>query len=260
MFIEVLAGSNLKTGSVRNYVSAIATVLKWLNLPYQYCTHGKVSLMFRALDRSVTTVPVFKPIFHLDDIEKIMIACQRLPSPQLYKTLYSFAYFGFFRISNLVPTSLKSFHVSKHLCRGDIIIMPEYLVILVKWSKTLQASNQGSYIVIPKVQNSSICPYRLYLQLQCMAPAFNNAPCFLHLTEALVRLHLKKVLLFIKLDPSRYTFHTFRRSGATLAYNLGIEIEKIKRHGTWKSDSVNSYIVADPTIATGVASTLQRLI
>ena len=93
MFIEVLAGSNLKSGSVRNNVLAVATVLKWLNLPYQYCTHSKVSLMFRALSKTGTNPPVFKSILHLNDIEKIIINCAKFPSPHLYRTLYSFAYF-----------------------------------------------------------------------------------------------------------------------------------------------------------------------
>ena len=62
------------------------------------------------------------------------------------------------------------------------------------------------------------------------------------------------------MPPTMYTFHSFRRSGATLAYNADISLEQIKRHGTWKSNSVNTYIVADPAVAAGVASLLQRLL
>ena len=121
---------------------------------------------------------MFKAIFHVSDIEKIVRVAGKLSHPVLFRTLYLFAYFGFFRLSSLVPSSLKNFQISKHLCRGDVIIMEEYLVVLVKWSKTLQATNQGSYIMIAKVHNVNICPYRHFLQLQQVAETFDNAPCF----------------------------------------------------------------------------------
>ena len=63
-----------------------------------------------------------------------------------------------------------------------------------------------------------------------------NAPCFATqnsiLTESAVRKHLKTLLLKLKLDTSLYNFHTVRHSGTTLAYNLDVNIERIKRHRT----------------------------
>ena len=60
------------------------------------------------------------------------------------------------------------------------------------------------------------------------------------------------------MNHTKFPFHTFHRSGATLAYNLDINIEGIKRHGTWHSDSVNTYIVADPQRAVGVSNNFQQ--
>ena len=62
------------------------------------------------------------------------------------------------------------------------------------------------------------------------------------------------------MDSSKFSFHSFRRSGATLAYNLGIDLEEIKRHGTWRSNAVQSYIVADPQRATGTAKGLKKFL
>ena len=62
----------------------------------------------------------------------------------------------------------------------------------------------------------------------------------------------------LRLDPSSHSFHAFRRSGATLAYNLDVDLEKIKRHGTWRSEAVNAYICADVNLASGVATRFQQ--
>ena len=74
----------------------------------------------------------------------------------------------------------------------------------------------------------------------------------------MLRLHLKNILIDLNMDHTKFPFHTFRRSGAILAYNLDINMEEIKRHGTWRSDSVYTYIVADPQRAVGVANNFQK--
>ena len=66
-----------------------------------------------------------------------------------------------------------------------------------------------------------------------------NQPLFcidnLPITQVKARSHLKKILHLMGLDPSYHNFHTFRRSGATLAFNQNIDLQRIKDHGTWSS-------------------------
>ena len=95
-------------------------------------------------------------------------------------------------------------------------------------------------------------------------PNSPNAPCFGSLyytvTERILRKHLANILQDLNMTSSKFSFHSFRRSGATLAYNLGIGLEEIKRHGTWKSNAVQSYIVADPQRATATGQSLKRFL
>ena len=95
MFMEYLAQNNLLVSTIRNYISAVTTYLKWFELDYQVLAHVKVEMMFRALERSVPKVPSFKAIFQPQDIEKIVDACDLQPFSQIFKTLYIMAYFGF---------------------------------------------------------------------------------------------------------------------------------------------------------------------
>ena len=40
-----------------------------------------------------------------------------------------------------------------------------------------------------------------------------------------------------------YSGHSFRRGGATRAFELGLSIPEIKVRGDWKSAAVNEYVV-----------------
>ena len=75
---------------------------------------------------------------------------------------------------------------------------------------------------------------------------------------SMLRSHLKTIVSQMDLDNTAFSFHTFRRSGATLANNLDIPIEHIKIHGTWQSDSVYTYIIDDPQRASAIAASFTR--
>ena len=139
-----------------------------------------------------------------------------------------------------------------------------YAIFLVKWSKSLQASNQGSFIILPHLQNSSLCPLTSFIEMHKAYPVSDNATLFCidqsPVTQVRAHSHLKKILCIIGLDPQFHNFHTFRRSGATLAFNRNINLQKIKDHGTWSSDSVYTYIVVDPLNAKGVTETFKKVL
>ena len=193
----------------------------------------------------------------------IIRSCQLLPLTTMYKALYLLAFLGFFRISNLVPISILSFHIGKQLCRGDVLFEQNQAVIIVKWSKTLQSIHKGTYVIIPRLGNNVLCPVKALEMMFTEYPAGKNAPLFSHqsgiLTQTQVRTHLSKILNWLQLDTKSFSFHTFRRSGATLAFNNNVSIQNIQRHGTWSSDTVHRYIISDPAKASAVADSFKAL-
>ena len=88
------------------------------------------------------------------------------------------------------------------------------------------------------------------MQINQLYPVPNHCPFFSYMnkgklviiSQSQARLVLFQTLEFLGLDASKYGFHTFRRSGASLALSLNIPVEHIKAHGTWKSDAVWSYL------------------
>ena len=53
---------------------------------------------------------------------------------------------------------------------------------------------------------------------------------------------LRFILKDIGLDPSLYASHSFRRGGASFAFQAGVPIEMIKLLGDWKSNAVCLYL------------------
>ena len=141
-------------------------------------------------------------------------------------------------------------------------------VIVVKWSKTIQVATAGTFIVIPDLGSNPLCPSAAlgrWIQMKKSSKSCSsNSPLFGHenisLSPPQVRAHLARVLKFLHMQPHDFPFHTFRRSGATLAFNANVGIQHIKRHGTWSSDAVQAYFIEDPLHASGVAKTFTRML
>ena len=70
---------------------------------------------------------------------------------------------------------------------------------------------------------------------------------------------LKTCTVSMGLNPSHYTFHSFHRSGASLAFDSSVALEN-KQHGSWRSEAVWSYLNSTPTDASVISHTFQKLI
>ena len=78
--------------------------------------------------------------------------------------------------------------------------------------------------------------------------------------DSRVRKTLSKFNVKLGYPSNYFTFHTFRHSGATLAYNSDIPIQKIKHHGSWTSEGVWRYIQQDQTMGEQVASAFANVL
>ena len=197
-FIEFLAYNGLKHSSIVNYVSALKAQFKWFELPAQIFDHSKIKLMLKALERSIPASPKFKGLFDIQDLQNIIEATSRFEHPVLYKALYLLAFLVFFRISNLVPEKKNNFNFMKQLCRGDIIYDGGRAIVVVKWSKTIQTSRKGTFIVIPLLYPHPLCPVTALQQFTTLLHWPKNFPLFMitqgPITQSQTQTDLAKVL------------------------------------------------------------------
>lgn len=65
---------------------------------------------------------------------------------------------------------------------------------------------------------------------------------------------LKQRYPSIRVNPDSYGMHSLRRGGVTAAWEAGVDLEKIKAHGRWRSDAVRTYMQANRSIRLMVSS------
>ena len=226
----------------------------------------KLFLKSVRINKPLTLVP--HNIIDIDMLEKISVACDSLKSAKVFRDIFLTGLFGFLRLSNLAPHSLATFDYIRHLTGQDLFFNHKLVKRMVKWTKTMQNRDTVKVICLPKLKNSLICPFRGLKALCKLYPMSVNTSVFQvqgksgwqPLTDTKVRKCLKAINVSLDLDPHFFTFHSFRRSGTTFAYNSHVPIQQIKLHGTWSSKCVWRYIQADHSAGETLALSLAAAI
>ena len=135
---------------------------------------------------------------------------------------------------------MASFDPTRQFCSGDVIFLADTIIVVIKWSKTLQ--NRKNSTTIPALWQFLLCPFKpICIMLDTVPGSPNDSLCqipkvstYVPLTNLVARKHLKKVV------------HLFRRSGTTWAFQHGVPLEHIMLHGTWTSDCIWRYVSTLP--------------
>ena len=132
---------------------------------------------------------------------------------------------------------------------GDLIFSDQAIVVVVKWSKTLQDRAKVATISISALGQSKLCPWRALKDMFNHIALDQDFPLFqvpsrdgvIPLTDSVARKHLKDVSRLLGF-PKTFTFYDFRRGGATWAFRHGVPLQDIQAQGTWSSSCVWRYI------------------
>lgn len=168
-------------------------------------------------------------------------------SDSVYWCLFLFAFFLFARKSNLVPTSKKDIQTKKFLLRKNVYMEKEFLIVSMNWSKTIQFGERELQTPLISIPGSILCPVNAY-KLMCKNikagpedPLF-SLPDKKYITYSKFQLKLRDLISKIKLNPDLFSSHSFRRGGASYAFQSGVSSELIQLHGDWRSDAYKKYL------------------
>ena len=158
------------------------------------------------------------------------------------------AFFGFFRLGEIVSPPSGTFDPAVHLTPADIAIdsreEPSLVQVHLKVSKTDQ-ERQGISVFIGKT-GDDICPVSAIVAYLAIRGG-SQGPLFLFgdsqpLTkERFVKL-IRDALTAIGYDPKVYAGHSLRIGAATTAAERGIEDSSIKALGRWRSEAFQTYV------------------
>ena len=267
-FLEFLTFNNVSFSGLANHLSAVKTSLSLHGLDVSSFMDPRIKLYNKAIMRHRPFNPSIKPIIDIDTLQPIALQCDIMHMGHICKAAILLAFFSFLCISNLVPHSIAGYDHLKHLSRADFIFAPPGMHIIVKWSKTLQNRDKVKIIKVPSLGKSPLCPVSVVKKLLSTSPGSNNSPLFqikcyhkwVPLTDTRLRKFFTKVLKALNLTAHGFTFHSLRRSGATLAFNLNVPMQDVQSHGTWTSEAVWAYITQDHNAADTVARSFRSLL
>jgi integrase len=170
-------------------------------------------------------------------------------------------YFSFLRQSNIAPKSSKKFDPTRHLATADLFFSPPGYVLLIKWTKTIQ---HGRHVLLPvPALAHRHCPVQAIRRMLALKPthATPASPLFtlpntdIPMTTTYLSEALQIIVQALGATPAAYSLHSFRRGGASAAYQAGVDYAQIKSHGIWSSDSFWGYI-ATSTLSAKVPKAL----
>ena len=165
----------------------------------------------------------------------------------LFKAAFCLAFFGAFRISELVASS-KTDGSLRALCLRDVNMHGGILSITLRKSKTDQMG-RGREIVLRPLDPPAYCPVTLTASYLLLRP-HGDGYLLLHADNSPLTKHqfgsvLKRVLMLSGNNGRKYSTHSFRIGAASAAHAVGLPAESIKRLGRWDSNCYKRYIRPD---------------
>ena len=166
------------------------------------------------------------------------------------------AFFCFFRKSNLLPKSERAYDPNIHLRVEDVQFFKWGAMIQVRWSKTIQYRQRIIQVPMPLLVSHPLCPVSALLHSWAInGNRLGTNPLFMFsqqgrlktLTHSMFVNKLKILLSRAGMDPSLYSGHSFRRGGASFAFEAGVSPDLINMQGDWRSEAYQRYIVIPHT-------------
>ena len=257
-FMQLLADNNLTPATIANYVSAIKQSLLFYGISVTAFDNIKISLFLKSLTINRPLAIREQGIIDFALLSSISQACHHVDQPLMFRSIFLLAFFGFFRISNFAPVKIQDFDPTRHFARGDVFWADPGAHILLKWAKNLQTRDKFHIVQIPSLDNPLLCPVlalSTYFQ-QCRV----DANAFQCVTQGKIRCALAIILTQLNIPLHFISFHSFRRSGATAAFNANVKLQNIQAHGGWRSSAVWAYLKNTKTASAAEAKSFQSII
>ncbi|XP_075059429.1 uncharacterized protein LOC142144452 [Mixophyes fleayi] len=155
----------------------------------------------------------------------------------LFRIAFSLAFFGAFRVSELVGQAAG--HGPTGLLTENVVIREDHLSCKIASSKTDQRG-RGCWLHLQAQKDKGLCPVELATQFSLIRPV--NLTFLIHrdkaqLTRYQLNAVLKKAIKLLGFNPSFFSSHSFRIGAATSAALAGALVESIKALWRWKSEA-----------------------
>ena len=241
-YVQFLSRSLLPQ-SITNYMSGVKLLHILLGHEYNFADNIHLRLLLRGVKRVIPAllVSIAGVVDSHCSLHLATFACSLL----LFHTLA--------RLGSVLPASQRS-KLRTILLRKCVNFTTQGMLVSMRHTKTIQFGERC--LRIPLVARDSVtCPVKAYMAHLCLLGAgrkLGNCPAFIFRDSAGKFRWLTKPLFiqtFRKLalaagdpDPAAYSGHSFRRGGASWAFQAGVPGEMIQVMGDWAWDAYRRYL------------------
>ena len=246
---------SVQHNTILNYLSGLKMLHILLGFSYPFTGHAILRLLLRGLHRLHPYTPnrappitpgillsVFGALDHQSSLEACVFSCGL------------FLFFTMSRLGSMLPKSIK--HIARapqsFLTRARVNMADaQFLVVSFLHTKTIQFGQRTLHVPLMR-SDSPLCPVAAYLHAADLLSDSACAPAFAYkkpdgashplLPQEFVRVF--RTLLSRAGVPlaAQFRGHSFRRGGASWAFNNGVPGELIQVMGDWKSDAYKVYL------------------
>ncbi|XP_066278617.1 uncharacterized protein [Branchiostoma lanceolatum] len=247
-FAEMLARSFRAPASIANYLGGLRSLHVLFGWTVDAFLSPDIALMKRGLQRRLCHTPRQVAPFTPDILLRILEHLDMTdPFHATIWTLLILSFFTFQRKSNFLPKG--RFDPAKQCTIHDFQIFPNYMLVRIRWSKTIQCAERVLYLPVLAIPESPLCPVAAFRHMLKLNP-YDGLAVFtvryskrvLPMSQAVFDNAFKRVLVQAGLNPQSYSLHSGRRGGATFAFRSGVPVELIKIQGDWRSNAYLLYL------------------
>lgn len=249
-YLQLLFRSYSSYSTIVSHVSAVKTLFSLLNLPVEVFQHVKVKLTLKGIKKSLgVSVKKACPVNYSILLQVYKVIDWNNALDVTLWASFLFMFFLMLRSSQLFPRVNKDVYVQKILRRKDVVIKGAFCFVNIYWTKTIQAKEKKLKFVLSRLIDSPFCPVKAYERMCCLVTVDDTQPAFGRVNVDYIPItynfFVKKMRLLFKragLSPELFSSHSFRRGGATCAFEKGVPDYLIKTQGDWASDAYQSYL------------------
>lgn len=244
-FISYCFNQGYSPATVSTYMSSISYIhkLRALDDPTESFLIKKILEGFRRLKSSKDMrAPITRELL-IRLIDSLPAVCYSEYESSLFKSLFTLAYFGLFRIGELVYTDHRQAGYALQL--ADITLSDQKLTICVRLCKT-NKTGKPIFVHISSVSDKRICPVIAMQQFMHLRST-GSGSLFIHANMLPVTRYqfcaiLNKAVSSAGLSNQCVRSHSFRIGRATELAMAGVPSDQIKLMGRWQSDCYTKYI------------------
>ena len=241
----------IKPPSIRNYLSGVRTLHSLTGHIYQFSDDFHLQLLLRGISRLNPHVPRRAIPITPDILRQIYYHMDHDNS--LHRAVWVCCLILFFtmtRLGSILPGATKAVDTRSFLTSDRLLFCREGLLVTLLQTKTIQFGRRRLHIPLLQL-NSILCPVRAFSRHLALLPTSNYLPAFVYVQAGEIKWLTKDIFISCvreiaslagHVDADSFTGHSFRRGGATWAFQAGVPGELIQICGDWVSDAYKRYL------------------